>query len=62
MFKRIAYDSWTEVIPSISFWLTFLVFMGIVVTTIFMKKQKVDRMGHMPLDDNENGNTSHNEQ
>ena len=62
MFKRIVYDSWTEMIPSISFWLTFLVFVGIVITTICMKKQKVHHMSHLPLEDSNKGATSPNEQ
>ena len=37
MFKRIIYDDWTSIIPLISFWLTFSVFLAITIRALFMK-------------------------
>lgn len=51
MFKRIIYDNWTEIIPIISFWITFSIFIAIVIRSIFMKPTEAKRMGHMPLQD-----------
>ena len=36
MFKRIIYDDWTSIIPLISFWLTFGVFLAITVRALFL--------------------------
>ncbi|MGB0257085.1 MAG: hypothetical protein ACPGES_00400 [Coraliomargarita sp.] len=57
MFKRIIYDGWTDIIPVASFWLTFLCFVGIVLASILKNKKEVDRMGHLPLEDDDNGTT-----
>lgn len=51
MFKRIIYEDWASYIPIISFWFTFSVFLAISLRAIFMKKDKVRYMGHLPLED-----------
>ncbi|MEM8868148.1 MAG: hypothetical protein AAGC73_07755 [Verrucomicrobiota bacterium] len=58
MFKRIIYDNWTSIIPLISFWLTFGVFLLITIRACLMKKDQVHRMEQMPLKDSaEEGTT-----
>ena len=51
MFKRIIYEDWASYIPIISFWFTFSVFVAISLRAIFMKKDTVRHMGHLPLED-----------
>ena len=51
MFKRIIYDEWTTIVPLISFWFTFGVFLTISVRAIFMKKDAVRHMEQLPLED-----------
>ena len=53
MFKRIIYDGWTDIIPHISFWLTFGVFIAICIYAIWLKKGKVHHMEELPLQDDE---------
>ena len=54
MFKRIIYNDWTEVIPIISFWLTFGVFMAICIRALVLKKTKIDKMKNLPFEGDEN--------
>jgi len=58
MFKRIIYDDWTSIVPLISFWLTFGVFLAIVVRALFLKKSTVHHMENLPLDDGDNENSN----
>ena len=52
MFKRIIYDDWTHVIPIVSFWLTFGVFIAICIhALLFLRKSKVKAMKQLPLED-----------
>lgn len=51
MFKRIIYDNWTNIVPVISFWLTFGVFMVITIRALCFKKDFVEHMGNLPLED-----------
>ncbi|WP_309396394.1 hypothetical protein [Cerasicoccus maritimus] len=51
MFKRIVYDNWTNIVPVLSFWLTFGVFIVITVRALCFKKDFVDHMGNLPLED-----------
>lgn len=53
MFKRILYENWTGIVPVASFCLTFGVFLIIGLRALLFKKSFVKRMGHMPLEDNE---------
>ena len=53
MFKRIIYEDWASYVPIISFWFTFSVFVAISLRAIFMKKDKVRHMGHLPLEDDD---------
>lgn len=58
MFKRIIYDDWTSIVPLISFWLTFGVFLAIVLRAMFLKKSTIHHMENLPLDDGENATTN----
>lgn len=49
MFKRILYDDWTGVIPVISFWLTFGVFIAICIRTLLLRKATVNELEQLPL-------------
>lgn len=50
MFKRLQYEDWLSLLPIISFAIAFIVFLGISLKAIFMKKDKVEHMSHLPLD------------
>lgn len=54
MFKRIIYDDWTTIIPILSFWLTFGVFLIIVMRAVFLRKKTVNYMKNLPLEDEDN--------
>ena len=58
MFKRIIYDDWTSIVPLISFWLTFSVFLAITIRALFMKKATVAHMENLPLEDGENDHSN----
>lgn len=60
MFKRIIYDDWTSVIPLISFWLTFSVFLAISVRACFLKKKTISHMENLPLEDDEHSTQAAN--
>ena len=57
MFKRIIYEDWTQVIPIVSFWLTFGVFIAICIRTLLLKKSKISELEQLPL---ENDSSHHN--
>ena len=57
MFKRIIYDDWASIIPLISFWLTFGVFLVITVRALFLKKTTVSHMENLPLEEDDNSTT-----
>ena len=57
MFKRIIYDDWTSIIPLISFWLTFGVFLAITVRVFFLKKTTIDHMENLPLEEDDSSTT-----
>lgn len=50
MFKRIIYDDWTTIVPLISFWFTFAVFLTICIRAVFMKKDTIQHMEQLPLE------------
>jgi len=60
MFKRIIYDDWTHIVPIISFWLTFGVFLAIVIRAILIKKSKVKHLENLPLEDDEDSTSNSN--
>lgn len=56
MFKRIIYDDWTTIVPLISFWFTFSVFLVICLRALFLKKDTVRHMEHLPLEEEHSSN------
>ncbi|CAA6679118.1 MULTISPECIES: hypothetical protein [unclassified Lentimonas] len=60
MFKRIIYDDWTSIVPHISFWLTFGVFLAITARALFLKKTTVSHMENLPLEDDDNSTQAAN--
>ena len=57
MFKRIIYDDWATIVPLISFWLTFGVFLAITVRALFLKKSTVNHMENLPLEEDDDSTT-----
>ena len=57
MFKRIIYDDWTSIIPIISFWLTFGVFIAICIRALLLGKSRVDAMKQLPLEEDQKSAT-----
>jgi hypothetical protein len=58
MFKRIIYDDWASLVPLISFWFTFGVFLAITVRALLLKKDKVHHMASLPLEDEPGSETA----
>ena len=56
MFKRIFYDDWTTLVPLISFWFTFAVFLSISIRAFLLKRDKVQQLEHLPLEDDHSHN------
>lgn len=57
MFKRIIYDEWTGIVPIISFWLTFGVFIAICIRALMLKKSNVEEMKQLPLEEDQKSAT-----
>jgi hypothetical protein len=53
MFKRIIYEEWTTIVPLISFWFTFSVFLAITARAYLLRQKTVEHLEHMPLQDDE---------
>jgi hypothetical protein len=51
MFKRVIFENWTGGIPELSFWLTFGVFLAIILRACFMKKKTLEHLENLPLED-----------
>lgn len=51
MFKRIQYEDWQNAIAIIAFAVFFVAFTIFVFKAIFMKKDKVEHMANLPLED-----------
>lgn len=62
MFKRVIFENWTEAIPELSFWLTFGVFLAIILRACFMKKEKLEHLENLPLEDQAPTNSKHKQQ
>ena len=56
MFKRIIYDDWTSIVPLISFWFTFVVFLLITGRALLMRKSNVRHISSLPLKDEKSSN------
>jgi len=57
MFKRIIYDDWTALVPLISFWFPYGVFLVICLRAFLLKKDTVQHMEHLPLEEDSSKNT-----
>ncbi len=51
IFKRVSHADWTTIIPMVSFWLLFLVFLVATIRCLMMRKPEAERMAALPLDD-----------
>lgn len=56
MFKRIIYDDWTTIVPLISFWFTFGVFLAISLRAFLLRKDTVQHMESLPLEEDNSSN------
>jgi hypothetical protein len=56
MFKRSIYDDWTTIVPPISFWFTFGVFLTISLRALLLRKDTVKHMEHLPLEEDSSSN------
>ena len=54
MFQRIIHEDWVSIIPTVSFWLLFLVFVAATARSLMMKRQDVERIAALPLDETPN--------
>lgn len=61
MFKRIIYDDWTSIIPQVSFWLTFTVFIIIALRACLLKKDTVHHLETLPFQDGDGDNSVNTE-
>ena len=59
MFKRIIYDEWTTIVPLISFWFTFSVFLAITIRAYLLRQKTVEHLEHMPLQDDDAQRPAH---
>lgn len=53
MFRRVVIDSWHDWAPYAAFAITFVVFTAVFVRTLLMRKDRVDRLARLPLEDSE---------
>ena len=51
MWKRIVYAEWADIIPYLTFFLTFGVFLILAVRALMMRRSQAERMAHLPLED-----------
>jgi len=52
IWNRINWETWHQNLPLIGFCCFFLTFIAVVIITMRMKKDKVDHLSNLPLDDN----------
>ena len=51
MFKRIVLEDWQHYVPLVSFTVSFGIFAYAVVRALLLKKEKVERLSQLPLED-----------
>lgn len=51
MFHRVTYEQWTAIIPIVSFWILFIVFLAATLRSVVMRKADAERLAALPLDD-----------
>ena len=58
MFKRVFVEEWAHIIPFISFFIFFTVFIFITIRAMRLGKSERSRLAQMPLEDNSDDNPS----
>lgn len=58
MFKRVFVEEWAHIIPFISFFIFFTVFIFITIRAMRLGKSERSRLAQMPLEDNSDNNPS----
>jgi hypothetical protein len=53
MFRRVVTESWHDWAPYAAFGITFLVFLAAFTRTMLMRKDRVEHIARLPLDDGE---------
>ena len=61
MFKRIVLEDWQNIVPLVSFGVTFAIFFIAVLRAVTMRRENVDRLANLPLDSTtqDNANRTH---
>ena len=57
MFRRVVLESWHDYVPYICFALVGGAFIMILIRVFTMKKEDVERIAHIPLEDNTDNKT-----
>jgi heme/copper-type cytochrome/quinol oxidase subunit 1 len=50
MFKRLVYEEWHQVLPVLSFILTFIVFAVLFVRALLMRRDRAQHLALLPLE------------
>lgn len=58
MFKRVFVEEWAHIIPFISFFIFFTVFIFITIRAMRLGKSERSRLAQMPLEDHSDNNPS----
>jgi len=58
MFKRVFVEEWAHIIPFISFFIFFTVFIFITIRAMRLGKNERTRLAQMPLEDNSDNSQS----
>lgn len=58
MFKRVFVEEWAHIIPFISFFIFFTVFIFITIRAMRLGKNERSRLAQMPLEDHSDNNPS----
>lgn len=53
MFRRVVIDSWHDWAPYAAFAITLAVFIVVLVRTLLMRKDRVEHIARLPLEDGE---------
>lgn len=51
MFRRVVIESWHDWAPCAAFAITFFVFLAVSIRALLMRKDRVDHISRLPLDD-----------
>jgi hypothetical protein len=51
MFRRVVTESWHDWVPYAAFALTSGVFIFAFIRTMLMRRERIDHLAHLPLDD-----------